>query len=328
TRSADTGYGEGFREYGIDVERLPPQEAGERLRERGSAVALAAALDHWASVRRRTRNAGDQSWKHLLAVARVADPDPWRNQLREALQGKDRKALVELAASDRVIDLPAPTLFLLGDALGQLGATQPAEALLRQAQRRYPDDFWINHPPAEHLRLSRPAQANEAVRFFTVAVALRQQSPGVHNNLGNALWTQGKPAEAEVAYRAAIKLKPDLALAHHNLGIALQAQGKPAEAEAAFRTAIKLKPDYPEAHNNLGNALRAQRKSAEAKAAYRAAIKLKPNYADAHSNLGVALYEQGKTAEAVEAHLLAIKLKPDLAEAHCNLGNALLAQGK
>src|SRR5262249_5729351 len=63
TGVADAGYAKAFREYGCDVERLPPQEAGERLRQRGIAVALAAALDHWARVRGRTRKSGEQSWK-------------------------------------------------------------------------------------------------------------------------------------------------------------------------------------------------------------------------------------------------------------------------
>src|SRR5207245_785570 len=113
-----------------------------------------------------------------------------------ALELGDRKALVELAASDRLIRLPAPTLVLLGEALAQLGATEQAEVLLRAAQRRHPDDFWINHTLAHHLRGSLPTQANEVVCFFTVALSLRPDSPGAHNDLGAALEAQGKLAEA------------------------------------------------------------------------------------------------------------------------------------
>ena len=50
----------------------------------------------------------------------------------------------------------------------------------------------------------------------------------------------------------AIKLKPDYALAHNNLGNALFAEGKIEEAISHYKMAIKLKPDYALAHNNLG----------------------------------------------------------------------------
>jgi tetratricopeptide (TPR) repeat protein len=44
--------------------------------------------------------------------------------------------------------------------------------------------------------------------------------------LGNALDSQGKPREAEVAYRKAITLKPDLFRAYFNLGNALDDLGR------------------------------------------------------------------------------------------------------
>jgi Flp pilus assembly protein TadD len=52
-------------------------------------------------------------------------------------------------------------------------------------------------------------------------------------------------------YRRAIALAPRNALAHNNLGAALASQGRLAEAEAEFRRALELRPDLPEARANL-----------------------------------------------------------------------------
>jgi tetratricopeptide (TPR) repeat protein len=75
-------------------------------------------------------------------------------------------------------------------------------------------------------------------------------------NLGNALYQQGKLAEAVACFRRAIELDPKDAQAHTNLGNALYQQGKVDEAVACFRRALLLNPKLPEAHCNLGLALR------------------------------------------------------------------------
>ena len=44
-------------------------------------------------------------------------------------------------------------------------------------------------------------------------------------------------------------------MGHNNLGRALFAQGKKDEAISHYKIAIKLKPDYAEGHNNLKKVL-------------------------------------------------------------------------
>jgi serine/threonine protein kinase/Flp pilus assembly protein TadD len=361
-------YERAFREYGIDVARLGPQEAAARIRAKSIRLELAAALDEWTLVRRKAHQ-DDTGWRELLATARLADPDEWRNQLREALARPDPKLLQELAASDRTAGLPPATLALLGMALQKTGAIEQAAALLRQAQRWYPDDFWINAELAYTLIELKPPAWEEAVRFATAALALRPRNPGVllnlgcaldgkgaldeaiavyrealllksdyamaygnlamvYVNLGNALRAQGKLPEAVDAYRKALELKPDFPMAYNGLGIALRAQGKWPEAVEAYRKALELKPDYAEAYNNLGAVFAYQRKLLAAVEAYRKALELKPDYAEAYNNLGLALQAQGKWAEAVEAYRKALELKPDHATAFYNLGTALGYQGK
>src|SRR5262249_47932898 len=133
-----------------------------------------------------------ERWKYFLDVARAADPDDWRTQVRNALAGKDREALVSLASSDEAARLLPWSWYAVGRALQQVGAAQQAEGLLRKAQRRHPDDFWINQCLAEVIQQSehasgRETKVEEVIPFLRVCVALRPQSPGAHLNLGNAL---------------------------------------------------------------------------------------------------------------------------------------------
>lgn len=63
--------------------------------------------------------------------------------------------------------------------------------------------------------------------------------------------------EAANAYREVIRLYPKLPDVHNNLGVALKSAGRPAEAIPCFRRAVRLKPDYLAAHANLAGALEA-----------------------------------------------------------------------
>ncbi len=81
-RGAVRDYGQAFRDYGVDVEDLPPKEAVARLQAKPAlAVPLAAALDDWADMRRMLGES-KPGRKQLIAVARGLDTDPLRDRLR------------------------------------------------------------------------------------------------------------------------------------------------------------------------------------------------------------------------------------------------------
>ena len=141
---------------------------------------LASYLDHWAIVRSLARyyregTAADKnSWRRLTAVARVADPDPLRGELRKSIDNRlddhgydpvsrllnDKKAL---AAQ------PVQNLRLLAQLLDMAEDTGAAEDVLKLAWRIRPDDFWVC---SELGRL----RGKDAIRFGTAAVALRPRS--------------------------------------------------------------------------------------------------------------------------------------------------------
>jgi tetratricopeptide (TPR) repeat protein len=330
-------YAAAFRRAGFDLDSSTPAEAGTWVADRPHPVELAGYLDDWAVVRRMAWMP-EASWRGLVEAARVADPDPWRNRLRDLLRTRPEEAartLRELADDANELEgQPAESLFLLALLLRE-GPQDPvrAEGVLRRAQARFPGDFWVNlelaRAPGQRagdVRTLYP-RPGEAVRYLSAAVAVRPRSAVTRYNLGNALRAQGNLAEAAAAYREAIRLQPDYAWAYSGLGLALRDQGKLPEAVAACREAVRLHPDLGWAHHNLGLALQAQGKLPEAVAAYREAVRLQPDLAVAHTNLGLVLRAQGKLAEAVAAHQKATRLRPDYAEAHFNLGNALHAQG-
>jgi tetratricopeptide (TPR) repeat protein len=358
-------YADAFQWYGLNVERLDPREAGARIRSRSIRVQLAAALQHWAllrsrEARRHGRKDGDVFGKHLLAVARAADPDKWRDQLRnalwrdrEALEKLAAEALEKLAASEQTAEMPPLTLVLLGMALEDTGAGKQAALLLRQAQRRHPGHFWINHELAEVLGASKPPQWEDAIRFYTAALALRPKSPGVHLNLSKAFYHKRALDEAIAASQQAIALKPDYAEAYANLGGALVGKGAVDQAIAACQKAIRLKPDLFEAHGNLGVALREKGDLDGALASFKKALRLnrhflvyinlgmtlaakgdldgaiaafqevnrlEPNESGAYLGLGNALAKKGDLDRAIDAFREAVRVQEDFAEAHCNLG--------
>src|SRR5262249_6489068 len=91
------------------------------------------------------------------------DRDEWRTRIREAgprsdpkaeqiigqirtlgLRSGDRQALEKLADAIPMRDVPPTTLRLLGSTLLRVGVEENGLSVLREAQRRYPDDLWIN----------------------------------------------------------------------------------------------------------------------------------------------------------------------------------------
>jgi serine/threonine protein kinase/tetratricopeptide (TPR) repeat protein len=357
---ADWLYTEAFQRYGIDVATLELEEAVRRVRASAIRDHLTEGLDDWAFSRERNSDAA--GGKALRSVARLADEDPWRQKLRDAVEHADRAGLEALAEQEDTLSKRPVSLALLGRTLRNAGSGKIAERLLRRAQAVHPGDFWLNYELAVTLAPNeRPSFApapdwGQAVRFLQAALALRPQSASVYTTLGFALVGEGKLAEGEAAFRKAIALKPDDAIAHHDLGIALERQGKHVEAEAAFRKSIALKPDFALGYLNLswrlshqgkhaeaeaayreyknldhdtrGHDLAEQGKFAEAEAAYRKAIALNPDNVEAHKHLGDALYYQGKLAEAEAVWRKGIALKPDDTQSHKNLGQLLGLQGK
>jgi serine/threonine protein kinase/Flp pilus assembly protein TadD len=323
--AAQAAYAKAFDWYGLDVDNLEPYEAAERIQERPIRAQLTAALDDWARLRGGSNPSGVDHHR-LLTITRTADPAPWRDLLSVSLERRDPKLLEKLLASSRVDEMtPAAAVFLANLARRTPAAAERAAVLLRQLQQRHPADFWVNHELALlYHRYLRPPRLEEAFCFYSVSVALRPKSPGVHLNLGTCLADSGKLDDAIIQYREAIDLHPDYAEAHDSLGRTLLAKGRLDEAVSEFREAIQLKKDLPDAHWCLGKALSASKRFDEAIAEFREAIGLKKDHHGAHLDLGIALLENGQRDEALTVWREDIHFNKESPDAHVNLGNAFV----
>jgi serine/threonine protein kinase/Tfp pilus assembly protein PilF len=252
----DASYALAFREYGIDVETLEPAEAAERVRARTICRELTVALDTWADNRKKSAKAHDMSWKRLAAVARVADPDPWRNQVRNALEQGDRQTLSKLAATAKISELPMQSLSLLVYR-GQLDP-KVERSLLRQAQRDHPDDPIINFQLAWVLfHGPGPQDLDEAIRFFTASVAACPRHAKTHYYLGAALEQRGRLEDGLAEYLKAGELAHDNAQMLNNVAWILATCPEPKLRDASrsvelAKKAVELSPKESSYWNTLG----------------------------------------------------------------------------
>ena len=329
---AEAEYAAAFRDYGVDIETLDPREAGERLAASSAAAELAGALDQWLFIRRHQDPPDIPGERHLLAVAKVADPDPWRNRLRDSLdprfiqEGETLDALERLAASADPGSLPEASITRLAFALSSLGDKKTAISLLRQAQRSHPSDFWLNMDLA--ALLTRTDQPEEAIRFYSVAVAIRPRSGLALNNLGTVFHDRGRFDDAAGTFRQACRMQPDYAMPHVSLGAVMLDLGQSAEARAQFREAESLQPDDFRIREQISRILISRGECGLALAELREAVRQQPWNAFAHEKLGLALLDVGQVDESIESIREAVRLDPRFAPFRDNLGQALFAKGE
>lgn len=186
---------------------------------------------------------------------------------------------------------------------------------MRRIRQAYPGDFWANHHLANHLHYfhSRP---EEAIRYYTAALALRPHNPAACANLGNALQSLGDLDGAIAAFREAIEGHPDYLLARVNLGRALEIKGDADGAIAQLRQAVR-DGNLALHHNDLGNVLVHSGHRDEAIECYKKALALDPNLWIARYNLGTVLLEKKEClAEAIASLQNVIASKRKALELH------------
>ena len=126
------------------------------------------------------------------------------------------------------------------------------------------------------------------------------------------------------AIRVTDKKYPNFSLVYNNLGIALFADGKNEEAIFHYKMAIKTNPAHDMPYYNMGIALSGKKKNDEAISHYKLAIKLNPEFTNAHYNLGIILLQRGAMKEAVYHFRETVRLRPDLVKAVDYIKYALL----
>jgi tetratricopeptide (TPR) repeat protein len=311
-------YAAAFAGAGFDQEEDVTALAA-RVRDSAVREEIVAALDDRASL---TPDRAHRA--RLLAVARAADPDRWRDRLRQPQLWRDRDALTKLAEKLKEAELSPQLATALGRALRQGGGD--AVQLLAAGQARFPQDFWLNFELAWELYQAR--RWDDAAGYYRAALALRPQANACYNNLSVALVAQGRLDEAIDRCEQALRIDPRCAESHTNVGIALSDKGRLDEAIDHFQQALRIDSKLAPAHNNLGAALVDKGQLDEAIDHFQQALHLEPKHPSAHTNLGLALAAKGRTGEAIGQFEEALRLDPKDAPTHYNLGNTLKDQGR
>jgi serine/threonine protein kinase/Flp pilus assembly protein TadD len=321
----DAAFTELFQWYGLDLDNTDVQAAAERIKSRPIRAEIAAALDEWWE---RGKLAKAPGWQQRAAIARLADPDPWRNQLRDYMEGKRTTSLKDLVARARGDDLPAATIVLLAMLSLETPAAEEALALLRQAWRRHPDDFWVNYMLVHSCLNLQPPALEEAHRHCTALVTLQPRSAAAHADLGSVLIKKRDYDAAIATLEEAVRINESSALAHCHFGTALRDKGRLDEAMTEFRRALQINKDLDLAHAGLALALAAAEHLDEAIAEGSEAIRLKDNSYFNHRALAFALRKKGRLGEAAAECRRSLELNKNHPAAHGILGEILWEEGK
>jgi protein O-mannosyl-transferase len=196
----------------------------------------------------------------------------------------------------------------MGATLDQVKYWHDSKALTERALRVTTGNYFA-HNNLGNVLLDEDKPA-EAAREFQQSTALEPNDPGVFNNLGQAYAMQGKLDEAITMFYAALRLNPNHAHAHHNLGNVLLQQGKPTEAIPEFKAALRANPENPDARKKLADALLTTGRGAEAVAVCEQMVADDPHDAYAHFARGWAYQTQKQPERALRDYQEAVRLSP------------------
>ena len=147
------------------------------------------------------------------------------------------------------------------------------------------------------------------------------------NVSGDALFAQGRIAEAVVEYEKALAMNPVDAFVLNSLGVCFGHLGQMDQAVEYFKRAQKAEPEDFMAYYNLGYALMAQGKMNEAAGQLGKGLELNPNHGDSLFQLGRLAQSEGRLNEAVDYFRKAAKKDDCPSAVYRSLGETLAARG-
>ncbi|MBI1851929.1 MAG: protein kinase [Planctomycetes bacterium] len=307
-------YSSAFREYGIDVDAIPADEAARSIARSRIALTLVGTLDDWAE--RRLRVASPR-WSRddglrLLEIAEKADADDRRLAVRESLRTNDVESLRTLAESEDLSSWPKETLLLLARQLYRADMDDQCLTILRLAHLLHPDDFRICFELGNLLDRAGAKYHEDAIRCFAIARALRPKNVEALHRLGRDVSASQQFDTALRLFREATSLRPNDGHLLAHLGALQHSLSGAESALPALREAVKLEPNDAYAWFQYGRCLLGHYELEAAEAADRKAIELQNGeYPDAWFNLGVALNMQSKFDDELAAYLAALEHDPN-----------------
>lgn len=194
------------RDVGIEV-------AAARARQSLIREELLVALDLAACAENVDGDHAERD--RLLAIGRVASPDPLQDRFRDPDVWGDVEQIRRLFEAAQLAEqsLPSHQVFLICHRLSKEMSTQGTRSVveaLREAQLAAPSDPWLNLTLAEALRLGGDLEG--ALQFYRTTTALQPENVVAWCALGWALKHTGDPVGAMAPLQKAIALRPEYPL--------------------------------------------------------------------------------------------------------------------
>lgn len=288
-----------FRQAGMDLEQGTSDEIARRIESSTLRWFWVGALDYFAGNKDTTASLRARA----LEISRRADPNPWRDRLRDPTAWTDRAKLEALVRDPEAERQPPDVIATVARQMKEQGGN--ATTLLRIALIHHPQNYWL-------LVESGYSSVDgiEAVTCLQAAAALRPRYANTYNTLGAKQEVMQWQAEAVASYNRAIELDPSYWLAYRNRGHLWARQGRTEEAIADYKRVMELQPAEFYSPWELGELLQKQGNLSEAIALYRQMAGRWPNAAHVHQQLGLTLFETGQLDLAATSLRRAIDLFP------------------
>jgi tetratricopeptide (TPR) repeat protein len=199
-------------------------------------------------------------------------------------------------------------------------------ALIRQEQIESP---FVPTPTPTRSALSHSYEAEalyqegriaQAINSYERALELEPSNVQAMIPLARLLALEGETSEAVVVAQRATQLAPDSAAAWAVLGMAQDWDGAVGQAIESCSRAVELDPNHAEAHAYLAEAYADAVRWEDAINAGQTAIRLDEQSVDAHRNYGYVLESQGNYWEAASEYDRALQINPNLAHIHISAG--------
>ena len=304
---ADRDYKKAFREGGWGEIEKDPEAVAARVATSVARGVLVSAFGDWAVC---ATDASQRAW--VLGVARRADPDAWRDRVRDPAAWDDPAALAALARVAPVAGQPVNLLVAFGERIQDTGGD--GTAVLARVRQEHPHDFWAALALARALQSGTDPKA--AVAPYRRALELRGDAAAIYSNLGLIPYAQRRWDDAIGYFQKALEIDPRFAPAHNHLGLAWKGEGTWTQAVHHFREAVRLDPELAPAHYNLGEIRAYSGGLDEAVDHYRQALRIDPGFARAEYLLGVALVAKGRQDEVNDRRREDLRTGPADASVH------------
>ncbi|MCR9245782.1 MAG: serine/threonine-protein kinase [bacterium] len=250
-----------MKSHGVDVDEDEPPVVAQKIRGHRFARRLVDVFELWIATRGNLGSMGGpkatratmQPWADAIFAA---DSDPLRTGIRRSIYSGKPPTRASVAALLQGVDveaLDARTCSWLAMMHTGSGAPELADALIRGALRRFPDNVMLNFDYG--LGLSFQNRPQEAIRYFARALTVRPGAAGIWRMMGGQLAKVGELDNAREAYAEACRHEDDYAPTWIDYGDVLLRLERWNEAVAAGRRAVRAQSDLPGGHAIIGRAL-------------------------------------------------------------------------